>query len=210
MKKYFITATDTEVGKTYTGCLICKYFKEKNKNFGFMKPIETGIQNNQNPDFKLLAKASENFINPIYLFKEPLAPFVAAQKDGVVIDIDMLIKKIKKLESEFEYFFIEGAGGLMVPIWENFMIIDLIKELNYEVILIGRTNLGTVNHTLLSIEALQYRNIKIKSIILNEIIPTPKEQIFQNKSMIENFSGKKIDLIISNNIQNIPNFSFLF
>ncbi len=193
---YFITGTDTGVGKTFVTVLLIKFLKKQGYKVGAFKPIESGIEENSCPDFQQLMNASNSKEKILYKLSKPLAPLIAANIDNVKIDIDKIINFAKNDAKNFDIYFVEGAGGLFVPITENFLIIDLIKKLNFEVILICRTNLGTVNHTLMSIETLNQRNIKIAQIILNEVISTPKEEIEQNIYMIEKFSKMKISGVI--------------
>ncbi len=204
-KKYFITGTDTEVGKTYILSLICKRFVRLGKRVGVFKPVESGLKNNPSPDFKLLAKAADDKEKPLYVFKEPLAPLIASSVENVKIDKSKILSFINKDldENNYDIYFIEGAGGLFVPLSEKTMIIDLIKSLDYEVILVARAGLGTVNHTLLSIEALKSRGIKIKSIILNEVIETSRKQIKNNAKMIEDFGNIKVNAIVYKNDNSI-------
>ncbi len=205
MKRFFVAGTDTEVGKTYVTCLICEYFKNKGYKVGALKPVESGVKYLENPDYKRIAKASGDKEKPIYTLTEPLAPYIAAKIDNVKIDKRKIIDfyKMNTSKENYDYYFIEGAGGLFVPLTENLLYIDLIKEFNCEVILVARTNLGTVNHTLLSIEALEKRSIPIKGIILNEVFETDKKMIEENKNMIEKFSGFKVLTVIRKNQEKI-------
>ena len=205
MKKFFIAGTDTEVGKTYVTCLICKYFKSKGYKVGALKPVESGVKYLDNPDYKRIAKASGDKEKRLYTLSEPLAPYIAAKIDNVVIEKEKILNFYNTdiMKKTYDYYFIEGAGGLFVPLNDNLLYIDLIKEFNSNVILIARTNLGTVNHTLLSIEALEKRDIKIKGIILNEVFKTDRKMIEDNKNMIEKFSGCKVLTVIRKNQKEI-------
>ncbi len=205
MKRFFVAGTDTEVGKTYVTCLICEYFKNKGYKVGALKPVESGVKYLENPDYKRIAKASGDNEKCIYTLSEPLAPYIAAKIDNVVIDKEEILNFYNSniMKGTYDYYFVEGAGGLFVPLTENLLYIDLIKEFNCEVILVARTNLGTVNHTLLSIEALEKRSISIKGIILNEVFETDKKMIEENKNMIEKFSGFKVLTVIKKNQEKI-------
>jgi dethiobiotin synthetase len=199
MKKFFITGTDTEVGKTFVASLFCKYLVDSGEKVGVFKPIESGVKNNPSPDFKILAKYANDRVKPLYTFGKPLAPMIASKIDGIEIDIRKVVSFIENDIKKHNYniYVVEGAGGLFVPLTKKIMIIDLIKILDFEVILVARTNLGTVNHTLLSVEALRNRQIKINTIILNEIFKTPQEQIRDNISMIEMFGNIKVGGIVA-------------
>ena len=165
MKILFITATNTDVGKTYACEKFLKYYSKKGFKVGYFKPCETGVKNlpiDGNKMLKLTKELNPNFdadINDIvpYQFKLPAAPYVA--KEDTKIDINYLIKKKKELEKLCDILIIEGAGGLMVPIEKDLFIIDLIKIFEAKAILITPSKLGCINDTLLSMEALKNRNI---------------------------------------------------
>jgi dethiobiotin synthetase len=170
-KSIFITATNTDVGKTYASEKFLRYFSSLGLKVGYFKPCETGVINTPldgtkmlnlvkelNPDFK----ASINDVVP-YQFKLPAAPYVS--KDNTIIELEFLKEKKGYLQSLCDVLVIEGAGGLMVPLEKDLFIIDLIKEFNCEVRLITPSKLGSINDTLLSIEALKSRNIDFEFFI---------------------------------------------
>ncbi len=194
--KYFVTGTDTEVGKTYVTVFLLNYFRKLGWKVGAFKPVESGVSETTISDFQLLSDATGENAKTLYKLEKPLAPYIAAMEDGVEIDIEKIVDFAKKDALNYDIYFVEGAGGLMVPVTEEILMIDIIKKIGFEVILVARTNLGTVNHTLLSIEALQNRGIKINQVILNEIIKTPLENIKQNIEMIEKFSNVKVGKVI--------------
>jgi len=164
----FITATNTDVGKTYACEKFIRYYSKKGLKVGYFKPIETGVISSPLDGSKMLNLVKE--LNPSfdfemkdvvpYQFKLPAAPFVA--KNDTKIDLDFLIKKKKELEEKCDILIIEGAGGLMVPITKNYFMIDLIKEFqnkfSTKTILIVPSSLGSINDTLLSQNVLnQYK-----------------------------------------------------
>lgn len=164
-KSIFISATNTDVGKTYACEKFLRYFAKQGLKVGYFKPCETGVISEPidgskmlkltkilNPDFR----ASIKDVVP-YQFKLPAAPYVA--KGNTTISISLLKEKKEYLSSLCDILIIEGAGGLMVPLEEELFIIDLIKEFKSEAILITPSKLGCINDTLLSIEALKNRNI---------------------------------------------------
>ncbi len=161
----FISATNTDVGKTYACEKILKHYSNKGLKVGYFKPCETGVINTPLDGTKMLnlvKKLNPDFdldINEVvpYQFELPAAPYVA-KKDSD-IDIDFLKKQIIYLKSFCDVLVIEGAGGLMVPIKKDLFIIDLIKEFEAKAVLISPSKLGCINDTLLSIEALKNRNI---------------------------------------------------
>jgi dethiobiotin synthetase len=162
---YFITATNTDVGKSYASEIFLKKFAKEGKKVGYYKPIETGVTDTPVDGKKLLnltKKLNPSFdftIDEIvpYQFSLPAAPFVA--KQNTTIDIPFILEHTKKLLSKCDTLIIEGAGGLMVPIEKDFFMLDLIKKFQHTfetaVILIAPSHLGSINDTLLSHKALQ-------------------------------------------------------
>lgn len=164
-KSLFITATNTDVGKTYACEKFLNYFAKAGLKVGYFKPFETGVFDKPLDGSKMLElakKLNPSFnvtINDVvpYQFKLPAAPYVA--KGNTIIDIDFLKEKKRYLEQFCDVLIIEGAGGLMVPIEKDLFVIDLIKEFECEAILITPSKLGCINDTLLSINALKAKNI---------------------------------------------------
>lgn len=162
---YFITATNTDVGKSYACEVFLKRFAKEGKKVGYYKPIETGVTDTPIDGNKLLNLSQQ--LNPKfdfaiddivpYQFSLPAAPFVA--KNNTLIDIDSIIKHTNTLLQKCDTLIIEGAGGLMVPIEKEFFMIDLIKKfqetINTKTLLITPSNLGSINDTLLSQKALK-------------------------------------------------------
>ena len=164
-KSLFITATNTDVGKTYACEKFLNYFAKAGLKVGYFKPFETGVFDKPLDGSKMLElakKLNPSFnvtINDVvpYQFELPAAPYVA--KGNTIIDIDFLKEKKRYLEQFCDVLIIEGAGGLMVPIEKDLFVIDLIKEFDCEAILITPSKLGCINDTLLSINALKAKNI---------------------------------------------------
>lgn len=170
-KSIFITATNTDVGKTYACEKFLRYFAKAGLKVGYFKPCETGVVDFPLDGMKMLNLVKE--LNPSfkadifdvvpYQFKLPAAPYVA--KENTTIDINYLKEKKKFLESMCDVLIIEGAGGLMVPIEKDLFIIDLIKIFESEAFLITPSKLGCINDTLLSINALKSKNIDFEFFI---------------------------------------------
>jgi dethiobiotin synthetase len=169
MKKIlFVSATNTDVGKTYSCGKLLEHYAKKGFKVGYFKPFETGVV-----DFPLDGTKMLNLVKTLnpsfdvtindvvpYQFKLPAAPYVA--KENTIIDIEFLQEKKKYLEQFCDVLIIEGAGGLMVPIEKDLFIIDLIKIFECEAILITSSKLGCINDTLLSVNALKAKNIDFK------------------------------------------------
>ncbi len=166
MKMLFVTATNTNVGKTYTTIKLIDSFSKQGILVGVCKPIETGVVT-EPLDAKLLLqtvqKHNTNFstLKPkditAYTFELPASPFCA--DINKTIDIQKIKDKITQLQELCDLLIVEGAGGLMVPLTKNYKMIDLAKELNCKTLLVTPSKLGCINDTELSIEALKSRDI---------------------------------------------------
>ena len=176
---YFITGTDTGVGKTRVACkLIRDYIAQGYKVIG-MKPVAAGTElvNGAwvNDDvLKLEAagnvKAPRALVNP-YSFNEAIAPHIAAKKVGVKIEIKVIQQAFKKLADMADIVIVEGAGGFLVPLNDTETMADLAIALDIPIILVVGMKLGCINHTLLTIEAIQARNLSLHGWVANRIVP---------------------------------------
>ena len=159
MKKLFITGIGTDIGKTIVSSIIVEALKAD-----YWKPIQSGDLSftDTMQVQSLITNTTSVFHQESYKFVNPLSPHAAAALEDTRIDLE----RIKSPETT-NNLIIEGAGGLLVPLNDKHFIIDLITHLDAEVILVSRNYLGSINHTLLTYEALKQRNIKIKGLIFN-------------------------------------------
>lgn len=164
-KNIFVSATNTDVGKTYACEKLLRHYAKEGLKVGYFKPCETGVKDAPLDGTKMLNLVKElnpkfnvsiNDVVP-YQFKLPAAPYVA--KEDLIISMEFIKEKKAYLEQFCDLLIIEGAGGLLVPIEEDLFIIDMIKQLDCKAVLITPSKLGCINDTLLSIEALKNRNI---------------------------------------------------
>ena len=168
----FITGTDTGVGKTYVSSVIGSHLKYKmNIDVGYLKPVETGgIQDTLTLKDTLNLPEDLSILNPINL-KNPLSPNIAFEVEGYNISLEEIKERIKRsfdtLSKKYQYLIVEGAGGVAVPIKDNFLMSDLIKFLDLPAVVVSRPNLGTINHTLLTLEHLRNKGIEVKGVIIN-------------------------------------------
>jgi len=209
MKNMFITGTDTGVGKTSVAGAIAAHYRESGVKVGVMKPAETGCCKRDgvlvpaDASFLKRASGSTDIMGAVcpYTFKEPLAPAIAAKKAGREISSRFLIKVFRAIARQHDVTLVEGAGGIMVPICHNYSYLDLAGDLGIPVLIVGRAGLGTINHTLLTVHALQSRQIKIHSIVLNhEKKPGRDASTDTNPEVIRELSG--IDRVFT--LPNIP------
>ena len=157
--KFIICGTDTDIGKT-----LISSFLVRGLNAFYWKPIQSGIGTETDSElvYKLSKVNPKNILKEAYIFNDPVSPHWAAE-----IDQNLINRKELNIPKVNDHFILETAGGLMVPLTRNYLQIDQIKQWDLPVIIVCRSSLGTLNHTLLSIEALQKRNIKILGLIIN-------------------------------------------
>lgn len=174
-KGYFISGTDTGVGKTVVTACLLALFRKQGVDTGIMKPVETGVdpecssEANSDAKFLLAVSGHQDAIEevcPIRL-KPAAAPLQAARMTDQALDIDSIMKNFGKLQSRHDQMLVEGIGGLMVPLKPDYFIIDLIRDMSLPLIIVSRVTLGTLNHTLLTLKAAQSAGIEIAGIILN-------------------------------------------
>lgn len=219
-KGIFITGTDTGVGKTYIAAGMAKALRDHQLDVGVMKPAETGCRMHagklQPRDALSLLKASGardalDLVNP-YRFRRPLAPSVAAELDNRTIDPDRILSAYRILDARHEFIIVEGAGGIMAPLTQGYLFLDLAEALGLPVVIVARPGLGTINHTLLTISVLRERKIPIAGIVVNyaeEIKPGLAEET--SHLVIEKISGVPILAIVQfggNSFKSIMNQIF--
>ncbi len=210
---FFITGTDTGVGKTVLSLLLMQFFSGKGQKPFYLKPFQTGCRDPYDKDSD--AKFIYNFIpqlmakdpadSVVFCHQNPKAPLFAARDQGETVDAKLIQKIIAEKSSIHHPVIVEGAGGVMVPIDGKLLMIDLIKMLNARPIIAARAGLGTINHTLLTIEVLRMHNILPSGIVLMDAVspPTPRQMVDENIEAIEKFSGIKVAGVIGR----IENFS---
>ena len=174
--KLFITGIGTDVGKTIASAIITEALQAD-----YWKPIQAGdLENSDSHKIKCFLSNEKTVIHPnSYALNTPASPHLAAELDGIVIDL----KKIIEPKTE-NHLVVEGAGGVFVPLNSNDCVIDLIRS-DYKVIVVSRHYLGSINHTLLTIEALQNRKIAIAGIIFSGDQNKASEEIILNKTGIK-------------------------
>lgn len=196
----FITGTDTDVGKTIVTAGILRQLRRAGVNAASMKPVQTGAEVSNNgkltaPDLRVHHKAADwvpppdeaDLMAP-YLYEPACSPHLAGRLAGSYPDISHITDCARKLEARYELLLVEGAGGVYAPLTESETMLDLMKALGYPVLLVAHRGLGTINHTLLSTEALRSAGLKIMGVVFNEIEDVQPDFIKEdNPSAIESF-----------------------
>ena len=178
----FITATDTSVGKTTVAAGLAGFLKKEGVNVGVMKPVASGAVEREpgklvSQDAQTLVEFSGSrdpldWINP-YCLATPVTPFLAAKIEGVRIEFDKIRSCFHEISGRHAFVVVEGAGGVMSPISDNLLVVDVIRALNLPAVIVSRATLGTINHTLLTLECLQIRQIETLGFLLNRFPKNP-------------------------------------
>jgi len=197
LKSIFITGTDTDVGKTYITAGIAVTLQKMGIDVGVMKPFAAGTaQKNgfKSEDIEILSKAAkvndpEKLVNPQF-FPISASPYTAWKKLKIKPKIPAILQSFRKLSNLHEMLLVEGMGGVMTPILNNYYITNLIKEMKIPTIIITRSKVGTVNHTIMTVKSCEKFKIPIKGIIINNF--DKGYFIKQLKNDLEALTGVKI------------------
>ncbi len=174
MKSYFITGTDTGVGKTMVTAALASLLRKRGIDVGVMKPIASGIERQsgfRSSDVALLHEASkvndsDETINPLF-FPLPVSPYDASKALGTKVDMKIVFEKFEYLRKSHQILLVEGIGGIMTPIKMNYFVADMIKQMGLEAIIVTRSTLGTINHTVMTVEMCKKYQIPVKGLIIN-------------------------------------------
>lgn len=176
-KAIFITGTDTGVGKTFFACRLAALLRDLGYRVGVMKPAETGCAEQEGkifpPDAILLKEASGSKF-PLdkicpYPLREPLAPSIAAQRQGISINVDRLMDIYDEISSSHDVTLVEGAGGLMVPLLPSYTYADFARVLRLPAIVVAANRLGMINHLLLTLEHARCKGVSVLGYVLNRL-----------------------------------------
>ncbi len=165
MKSIFISGTDTNVGKTSVSSLLLTALCQAGFNAGYFKPVQTGGDLDTLTVSQLTRIPLVDFPQPVYQFSEPLSPHRAAVIHHQAIEVDEILKIWEQKRND-RFWIVEGAGGLLVPLNQKQTISDLVVAMNLSLILVISTRLGTLNHTLLTLEAAKSRGLLVVGLVL--------------------------------------------
>lgn len=206
LSRLFVTGTNTGVGKTVLSLLLMRFFYARGRNPFYIKPIQTGCNSPRAADsdsrfiYEHVAALTEKDPGEsvIYCFRNPKAPLFAARDDGKEVDAAVIAEFVNRKSASHYPLIVEGAGGLFVPVSKGLLMIDLIGLLGATPILAARAGLGTINHTLLSLEALYKRGIEPAGIVVLDagIPPAQPDMVSENMEAIEAYSGCKVTGVI--------------
>lgn len=188
-KVYFVSAIDTDAGKTYATGYLAKLWKNKGVNIITQKLVQTGnkdISEDIEKHRKLMqidfTKDDHDRTTMPEIFSYPASPHLAAEIDKREIDLEKINRCTEKLRERYDVVLLEGAGGLMVPLKRELLTIDYVANMGYEMIFVTSGKLGSINHTILSLEAIKSRGIKLKMVIYN-MYPTLEDKTIMMDTM---------------------------
>jgi dethiobiotin synthase len=178
-KAFFVTGTDTGIGKTFVSAVLLKA-----TGGSYWKPVQSGTLEQTDTEWvkEMTRLPADHFFDETYKLSQPLSPHASAKIDGTRIDMDAF----RTPRAEFAPLIVEGAGGVMVPLNEDAFVLDLIEQLNLPVLVVARSTLGTINHTTLTLNALRARGLSILGVVLNG------EPNQGNKLAIEQYGHAKV------------------
>ena len=172
MTAFFVTGTDTGVGKTFVTAAIALAARRSGRTVFAFKPIETGCLHGElGADQQVLWEASGGWqaaeLKGIYRLRRPVAPYVAAREEGVEIDVDHVLRTVAEGRRRAEITLVEGAGGWRVPVTREHDMASLAQRLAMPIIVVARATLGTINHTLLTVEAVERDRCEMAAVVLS-------------------------------------------
>jgi dethiobiotin synthetase len=195
----FISGTDTGVGKSVVCLLIMQLLFSKGRRPFYLKLFQTGCEHpgDVRSDARFIYEHTEALMgrdpgaSVIFCHRLPRAPYYAAERSQEQIDLALMRKRVAQIRRTSSPLVIEGAGGLLVPVTKEKMVVDVIKELGCRLLLVARAGLGTINHTLLSLEAARQRRIEPQGVVLVDtgLPPTEQDLVDENIDAIQRFGG---------------------
>ncbi|MDP2268637.1 MAG: dethiobiotin synthase [Deltaproteobacteria bacterium] len=202
----FVVGTDTGVGKTVLSLLLMQFFEARGYRPFYLKPLQTGCQDAYDRDsdaafiygYVSSLKNQDPADSVIYCFRNPKAPYFAARDDGREIDLRRIAEVVAEKRLYHNPLILEAAGGLLAPVKEETLMVDTIKTTGAQVLLAARAGLGTINHTLLSVETLRNRDLEPAGIIFLDAAATPADMIAENREAVQKYSGIAVAGVIGN------------
>lgn len=195
---FFVSGIDTNIGKSYATAYLARLWNEQGRRTITQKFIQTGNPEGYSEDIELhrrlmgmdyLPEDEQGLTKP-EIFSYPASPHLASQIDHRAIDFDKIKRATDTLSRDYDAVLVEGAGGLMVPLTEDFLTIDYVQQEGYPLVFVTSGRLGSINHTLLSFEAIERRGIKLHTVMYN-MFPEGEDKIIQEDT--EGYIRRYID-----------------
>jgi len=192
----FITATDTEVGKTFVSGLLIRALLGRGTNTGYFKPVASGCTEENgalvSEDLVFVERFTglkmKSGLNCPVCYLKPLAPLSAARLEGRPVDLEKIWEAYGRLARRHSFLVVEGIGGVMVPLKENYLLVDLMADCRLPALVVCRPALGTINHTLLTLGALKSRGIPVLGFLTNGLRDESDEAAITSPGLISHFS----------------------
>jgi dethiobiotin synthetase len=190
MRGFFVTGTDTEVGKTVVAAAACAALSARGEDVAAFKPAVTGLDEAPGawpPDHELLATATGQRPEDVapYRYGPPLSPHYAAELAGETIEPSVLLDHARSASAAADVLVCEGVGGLLVPLTPGYLIRDLALDLALPLVIAARPGLGTINHTLLTVEAASAAGLRVAGIVLTPWPESPQPMQRSNRATVE-------------------------
>lgn len=199
MKGIFITGTDTGVGKTVVTAGLAAALRHARVDVGVMKPVETGCPEGPNGrrglDADFLARSAGVADHPDlvcpYRLRDPLAPSIAAELEGVTLDLEHIRDAYRTLAARHEIVLVEGAGGLSVPIREDYLMAHLARDLDLPLLVVARPSLGTLNHTFLTVRYAESLGLRVLGAVISNMPPADRRDLAErtNPELLPRLAG---------------------
>jgi dethiobiotin synthetase len=197
LRGLFVTGTDTEVGKTVVAAALCAALIERGASVAAFKPAVTGLDEPPAPewprDHELLGQATGQSPSDVapYLFGPPVSPHYAAELAGSAIEPPVLLQAAR----QHELLIAEGVGGLMVPLTPGYLVRDLAVDLGLPLVVVARTGLGTINHTLLTLQAARAYGLDVRAVVITPWPEQPSRLEQSNLEAIRRFGFVEVDTL---------------
>ena len=192
MSVLFVTGTDTGVGKTFVACAMAHALRAAGRRVGVVKPVETGVAGEPEDARRLAAAAHDptplDDVCP-YRLAAPLAPAVAAVREGVVVDVERIAALVERRARDVDVCLVEGAGGLLVPIVGTRTYLDLARRLRMPVVVVAANRLGTVNHCALTARVAAAAGLDVRGFVLSQPDATTDASADSNAETIVALTG---------------------
>jgi dethiobiotin synthetase len=193
LRGVFVTGTGTEVGKTVVAAAIARSRSAEGERVAVFKPAVTGLDEPGETDHELLRRAAaseqpDGSIAP-YRYGPPASPHLAAELAGERIDPERLLAGARQAESEADYLVCEGVGGLLVPLTPDYLVRDFARDLGLPLVVAAPPGLGTINHTLLTLEAARSAGLEVAQVVLTPWPGDPDEVESSNRRTLEKLAG---------------------
>jgi dethiobiotin synthetase len=192
----FVTGTSTEVGKTVVAAVLARTLAAEGKRVAVFKPAVTGLEEEGETDHALLRRASgssqsDDQIAP-YRYDPPASPHLAAALAGEEIDPERLREAAREAAAGADAIVCEGVGGLLVPLSPTYLVRDLAVDLGYPLVVVASPGLGTINHTLLTLESARAADLEVAAVVLNSWPEEPSEINRSNRETITSFADAPV------------------